>query len=141
MVSLAGLPSGEADWLSSEYVRSKVQPSSNTAKKIKIILLFWAHFESCRHLRRPIWRAGYYSCRPKHSKTGPFEIWMLLSGFQMFFDKMVAICLNFKWLLTCQIFKWYDRWCDAESPNIWPVMNIYRHFWSVIKLKAGQRSI
>ena len=28
----------------------------------------------------------------------PFEIQTFLSGFQMVFDKMAAICLDFKWL-------------------------------------------
>ena len=31
-----------------------------------------------------------------HSKTGPFKIWMFLSRFQMVFDKMAPICLDFK---------------------------------------------
>ena len=35
---------------------------------------------------------------PNHSKTRPFKFWALLSRFQMVFDKMVAICLDFKWL-------------------------------------------
>ena len=35
---------------------------------------------------------------PWHSKTGPFEIWMFVSGFEMVFDKMAAICLDFNWL-------------------------------------------
>ena len=35
---------------------------------------------------------------PDHSKTGPFVIQTFLSGFQMVFDKMAAICLDFKWL-------------------------------------------
>ena len=39
-----------------------------------------------------------YSCSPNCSKTGPFKILMLMSRFQMVFDKMAAICPNFKWL-------------------------------------------
>ena len=39
-----------------------------------------------------------YSYSPNHLKTGPFEIQTFLSGFQMVFDKMAAICLDFKWL-------------------------------------------
>ena len=35
---------------------------------------------------------------PNHLKTTPFEIWMFLSGFQMVFDKIAAICSDFKWL-------------------------------------------
>ena len=39
-----------------------------------------------------------YSFSSNHSKTGPFKIRTFLSGFKMFFDKMAAICPNFKWL-------------------------------------------
>ena len=39
-----------------------------------------------------------YSCSPNHSKTGPFKIQTFLFGLQMFFDKMEAICKDFKWL-------------------------------------------
>ena len=35
---------------------------------------------------------------PNHSKTLSFEIWMFLSRFQMVFDEMAAIYLDFKWL-------------------------------------------
>ena len=37
-----------------------------------------------------------YSVDPNHSKTGPFNSWMFLSGFQMFFDTMESICPDFK---------------------------------------------
>ena len=39
-----------------------------------------------------------YSHSPNHLKTWPFKIWMFLSGFQMIFHKLVAICLDFKCL-------------------------------------------
>ena len=39
-----------------------------------------------------------YSHSSKHSKARPFEICKFLSGFQMVFDKMVAIFPDFKWL-------------------------------------------
>ena len=42
-----------------------------------------------------------FSYSPNHSKTGPFEIRMFLSGFQMVFNKMEAICPDFKWLGFC----------------------------------------
>ena len=35
---------------------------------------------------------------PNHTKYGPFKIQKFLSGFQMFFGKLVAICLDYKWL-------------------------------------------
>ena len=35
---------------------------------------------------------------PNHSKTRAFKIWKFLTKFQMVFDKMVHICLDFKWL-------------------------------------------
>ena len=35
---------------------------------------------------------------PTIKKTGPFEIWTFLSGLQIVFDKLAAICLDFKWL-------------------------------------------
>ena len=35
---------------------------------------------------------------PIAQKTGPFEIRTFLSGFQMLFDKMAAICPDIKWL-------------------------------------------
>ena len=44
--------------------------------------------------------SGYnlsYSYGPNHSKTGPFKVWTFLSGFQMVFDKMAAIFLDFIW--------------------------------------------
>ena len=34
---------------------------------------------------------------PDHLKSGPFKIWMFLSWFEMFFDKKVAICPDYKW--------------------------------------------
>ena len=39
-----------------------------------------------------------YSSSSNHLKTGPFKSLMFLSGFQMFFDKIMTFCLNFKWL-------------------------------------------
>ena len=39
-----------------------------------------------------------YSYSPDHLKTGPFKIRTLLSWFQMVFDKIAVICLDFKWL-------------------------------------------
>lgn len=39
-----------------------------------------------------------YSYGRNHSKTGPVAIWTFLSKFQMVFDKMAAICADFKWL-------------------------------------------
>ena len=33
---------------------------------------------------------------PNHLKTSPFKIGMLLSGFQMVFDKIAGICPDFK---------------------------------------------
>ena len=39
-----------------------------------------------------------YIYSPNYLKTGKFKIWTFLSGFQMVFDKMVVICLDFKWL-------------------------------------------
>ena len=39
-----------------------------------------------------------YSYSPNHLKTGPFAILAFLSVFQMVFDKMAAICLDFRWL-------------------------------------------
>ena len=39
-----------------------------------------------------------YSFSPNHLKTRPFEIWTFLSVFKMVFDKMAAICPDFKWL-------------------------------------------
>ena len=39
-----------------------------------------------------------YKFSPNHSNTGPFKIMTFLSRFQMVFDKMVAICPDFKWL-------------------------------------------
>ena len=44
------------------------------------------------------WFSYGYSYSPNHSKTGLFKIQTFLSGFQMAFDKMVAICPDFKWL-------------------------------------------
>ena len=43
------------------------------------------------------WSCFRYSYSLNHSKTGTFKIWMLLSGFQMVFHKMAAICTNLKW--------------------------------------------
>ena len=39
-----------------------------------------------------------YSFSPDHLKTRPFEIQTFLARFQMVFDQMAAICLDFKWL-------------------------------------------
>ena len=39
-------------------------------------------------------RMGSEIRKPNHLKTRPFEIWTFLLGFQMVFDKMVAICLD-----------------------------------------------
>ena len=41
-------------------------------------------------------RSGF-SYNPNNWKTEPFKIFMLLSGFQMVFNKMAAICPDFKW--------------------------------------------
>ena len=43
-------------------------------------------------------RAFGYGYSPNHLKTIPFEIRTFLSRFQMVFDKMAPICLDFKWL-------------------------------------------
>ena len=39
-----------------------------------------------------------YIYSPNHLKTRPFKMRMFLSWFQMTFDKMAAICSDFKWL-------------------------------------------
>ena len=46
-----------------------------------------------------------YSYSPNHLKTGPFKIWLFLTGFQMVFDKMAAICQEF----------YYSFWMDAMA--------------------------
>ena len=59
---------------------------------IKTVLTFWwSDFK---------WLGFHYgySYSPDHSKSRPFNIWTLLSGFQMCFHKMAAICLYFKYL-------------------------------------------
>ena len=49
------------------------------------------------------WRSDFkgsgfdYSYSPNHSKTRLFKIRTFLFWFQMFFDKMAAICPDFKW--------------------------------------------
>ena len=44
------------------------------------------------------WWPLSYGYSPNHLKTRPFKIRPFLSGFQMVFDKMAAICQDFKWL-------------------------------------------
>ena len=46
---------------------------------------------------------GY--CSPNYLKTGWFQIWMFLFGFQLVFDKMAAICPDFKCFLILDLFK------------------------------------
>ena len=43
------------------------------------------------------WSGLSYGYSPNHLKTRPFKIRPFLSGFQMVFDKMAAICQDFKW--------------------------------------------
>ena len=53
--------------------------------------------------------SGYsyaYSYSPNHSKTGPFEIRTFLSRFQMVFDKMAALCQDFRSRLSENRTKW-----------------------------------
>ena len=53
------------------------------------------------------WRSDFkrtdlnYGYSPNHSKTRPLKIWMFLSGFQMVYDKMAALCLDFKIQTIC----------------------------------------
>ena len=57
-----------------------------------------------------------YSCSPNHSKTGPFKIQTFVSGFQIFYDNMAAICSDFKWLgfrNSNHIWNW-----DRLQPNL-----------------------
>ena len=44
-----------------------------------------------------------YSVDPNHSKIGPFKVWTFLFGFQMVFEKMAAICLDFGFQIPFKI--------------------------------------
>ena len=80
-------------------------------------------FEIRKHLNFK-W-SGYnngHSSSPNHLKTESYEIWMFLSRFQMVFDKMAAICPDFKWLC----FRISDpiQNSDHLQPNLfWTIQN------------------
>ena len=45
----------------------------------------------------PVFNRSGFSYNPNNLKTEPFKTFMLLSGFQMVFNKMAAISPDFKW--------------------------------------------
>ena len=80
----------------------------------------------CRISKGPVFkRPGFtygFSCGPNHSKTRPLEFRTILVGFLMVFDKMAAICPDFKWLgLQISVPIWIP---DLLQPNLfWTIQN------------------
>ena len=56
---------------------------------------------------------------------GPFKIWTFLSGFQMFFDKMAAMCPDFKFFRISEPIRNPDHF----QPNL---------FWTIQKSRLGR---